>query len=69
MADSHEPGVEDEIQVLLGASPFLMDANDAGQAVVRQGMPSRDPEPPLVECSVLRSRRRYSWETSREQGQ
>lgn len=69
VTDSHEPGVEDEIEVLLRASPFVMDVNDAGRAVVRQGMPSGPLEPPLVECSVMRSQRRYSWEPSREQGQ
>ena len=62
VTDSHEPGIEDEIAVLLRASPFAMDASDAGRAVVRQGLMDREPDPPLVECSVMRSRRRYSWD-------
>jgi len=65
VADSHEPGIEDEIPVLMRASPFMMDAHDAGRAVVRQGIMDAEPVPPLVECSVMRSHRRYSWEPSK----
>jgi hypothetical protein len=61
VADSQEPGVEDVIPVVVRASPFVIDTN-TGKAVARQGILDQEPYPPLVECTVMRSRRRYQGE-------
>lgn len=60
--DAQDPGVEDEIPVTFRAAPFARDANNAGLIVVRQGIMDQPADPPLVDCSVYRRRRRYLWE-------
>lgn len=60
--DAQDPGVEDEIPVTVTAAPFARDASNAGLIVVRQGTMDQPADPPLVDCVVMRRRRRYQGE-------